>query len=344
MIQVSDTDLSIIVPVYQVSESLLLRCLKSVQDIKNLTKEVILVADGKDQALCFSPAVRAFSQEADFQVAFYEKEHEGVSAARNYGMSRAHGKWLFFMDADDYICGEAFEKVCPMLEKEEIDLAVMDYSMIQGKECSRHYYKKEMGSLDLSCLQADILKPQSGAGFVWAKLYRRKWLEESGIRFDTELSAAEDAEFMLTAALKEPRVINVPYNSYYYCYNSESAVHSFRKDYADRYISGMKKIRADLENSDKMNDLQDEYDSCVLYHLLLIAVNFSFHPENPASGKKRMKDFRMLTRQEIFRESLKNIHLENFSMTRKVTLVCIRLHLYRIVQMIAKIRHRQRGR
>lgn len=344
MIQVSDTDLSIIIPVYQASEKLLLRCLKSVQEIPNLTREVILVADGKDQTACFSQTVREFSETSDFQICFLEKEHEGVSAARNYGLRHAHGTWIFFMDADDYICGEAFEKVYPMLKKEAADLAVMDYSMVQGAECRRHYYKKEKGSIDLSRFQADILKPQSGAGFVWAKLYRRKWLEESGIRFDTELSAAEDAEFMIAAALKKPRIINVPYNSYYYCYNPESAVHSFRQDYADRYISGMKKIKADLENADMMKNLQDEYDSCVLYHLLLIAVNFSFHPENPTVGKNRIKEFQMLTRQEIFKESLKNVHPENFSTTRKVTLICIQLHLYRIVQMIARIRHRQRGR
>ena len=190
MTQVSDTDLSIIIPVYQVSEELLLRCLKSVQEIQDLRKEVILVADGPDQEVCSNPAIQAFAGEAEFKISFYEKQHEGVSAARNYGIDHAGGTWIFFMDADDYICGEAFEKVCPMLKKEAADLAVMDYSMVQGAECRRHYYKKEKESIDLSRFQADILKPQSGAGFVWAKLYRRKWLEESGIRFDTELSAA----------------------------------------------------------------------------------------------------------------------------------------------------------
>ena len=247
MTQVSDTDLSIIIPVYQVSEELLLRCLKSVQEIQDLRKEVILVADGPDQEVCSNPAIQAFAGEAEFKISFYEKQHEGVSAARNYGIDHAGGTWIFFMDADDYICADAFRKVCPLLKKEEIDLAVMDYSMIQGEECSRHYYKKEMEAMNPVCFQKDILKPQSGAGFVWAKLYRREWLQETGVRFDTELSAAEDAEFMLRVALKNPRIWNVPYNSYYYCYNSDSAVHSFREDYAGRYIDGMKKIRMDLE-------------------------------------------------------------------------------------------------
>ena len=144
MTQVSDTDLSIIIPVYQVSEELLLRCLKSVQEIQDLRKEVILVADGPDQEVCSNPAIQAFAGEAEFKISFYEKQHEGVSAARNYGIDHAGGTWIFFMDADDYICADAFRKVCPLLKKEEIDLAVMDYSMIQGEECSRHYYKKEM--------------------------------------------------------------------------------------------------------------------------------------------------------------------------------------------------------
>lgn len=342
MTQVSDTDLSIIIPIYQVSEELLLRCLKSVQEIRELTKEVILVADGRDQVVCSSPAIQAFAGEAEFKISFYEKEHEGVSAARNFGMDHAGGTWIFFMDADDYISGEAFREVCPLLKKGELDLAVMDYSMIQGQECNRHRYKKEMEAINPVQFQKDLLKPQSGAGFVWAKLYRREWLQETGVCFDTELSAAEDAEFMLKVALKNPRILNVPYNSYYYCYNSESAVHSFRKDYASRYIAGMKKIRADLENENVMARLQDEYDSCVLYHLLLIAVNYSFHPENPVTGKKRIEDFRRLIGQEMFRDSLKNVHPENFSMTRKITLICIQLHLYRMVELIAGVRHRQR--
>ena len=74
----------------------------------------------------------------------------------------------------------------------------------------------------------------------------------------------------------------------------------------------------------------------------MTAVIFSFHPEIPSKVKKRIHNFQKITRQKIFKEALKNIHLENFSMTRKVTLVCIRLHLYRVVEMIAKIRHRQR--
>ena len=120
MTQVSDTDLSIIIPVYQVSEELLLRCLKSVQEIQDLRKEVILVADGPDQEVCSNPAIQAFAGEAEFKISFYEKQHEGVSAARNYGIDHAGGTWIFFMDADDYICADAFRKVCPLLEKEEI--------------------------------------------------------------------------------------------------------------------------------------------------------------------------------------------------------------------------------
>ena len=84
MTQVSDTDLSIIIPVYQVSEELLLRCLKSVQEIQDLRKEVILVADGPDQEVCSNPAIQAFAGEAEFKISFYEKQHEGVSAATTH--------------------------------------------------------------------------------------------------------------------------------------------------------------------------------------------------------------------------------------------------------------------
>ena len=104
MVQVSDVDISIVIPVYHVPEELLLRCLKSIKSIRGLSREVLLVADGEDQTVCSGPAVRKFAEEADFPVFFHVKKHEGVSAARNYGISHSCGTWIFFMDADDYIC------------------------------------------------------------------------------------------------------------------------------------------------------------------------------------------------------------------------------------------------
>ena len=51
MVQVSDVDISIVIPVYHVPEELLLRCLKSIKSIRGLSREVLLVADGEDQKI-----------------------------------------------------------------------------------------------------------------------------------------------------------------------------------------------------------------------------------------------------------------------------------------------------
>lgn len=91
---------SIIVPVYNV-ENYLRQCIQSVLDQKKITYELILVDDGSTDssgAIC-----------DDFQLKFpkvikvYHKENQGQSAARNFGIDHATGKYLFFLDSDDYL-------------------------------------------------------------------------------------------------------------------------------------------------------------------------------------------------------------------------------------------------
>ena len=343
MMQVFDMDLSIIIPVYQTEEALLIRCLSSVKDIQGLTKEVILVPDGSDENFG-GEKMQKFIAGLPFEVKVCVRPHEGVSAARNHGIDKAKGRWIFFMDADDYISGSSFAKLGHIIKKNNIDLAITDYTIMNNEKAELHHYNRgEYSRADIKSLTAEVLKPQSGMGFVWAKLIRREWLLEKKIIFDRELCVAEDAEFMLKFILSEPRTVYMPVNTYFYCFNPDSAVHKYKEDYALRYVRGMEAIRRDLEKSGKLEIFQDEYDSCVLYHLLLIAVNNSFHPNNPYSGKMKRQMFGKLLEKDIFRESLKNIHLENFSLTRKIALICIRLHLYLAVQFIADVRHRQHG-
>ena len=103
----------------------------------------------------------------------------------------------------------------------------------------------------------------------------------------------------------------------------------------------MEAIRADLDQMGDREYCRDAYHSCVLYHLLLIAVNDSFHPDNGLGGRAQRKAFRDLVRTPLFAQSLEHVHLGDFSTTRKVTLLCVKLRFYYGVYLIAKVRHWQ---
>lgn len=112
---------SVIVPVYKVEEYLR-ECVDSIinQTYKNL--EIILVDDGspdKCGEICDEYA------RDDSRVTVYHKENGGLSDARNYGMSRAHGEYITFVDSDDVIKENFVEALMRLIDKYDADIAML---------------------------------------------------------------------------------------------------------------------------------------------------------------------------------------------------------------------------
>lgn len=336
-----EIDISIVIPVYKVDDSLFTKCLRSIGKITGYNLETIVVADGEPEQSTVD-VVKKMQAESSFPISLYTIGFGGVSAARNYGIEKASGRWIFFLDADDQVINDGFAASKPYVENESEDLIILDY-LISSKEAStRHKYKEEdRENPRQDELIKDILNPQSGVGFVWGKLYRRSWLEEHKIRFCETMTMAEDAHFVLNAVLADPRVLYLQEVSYSYWRNENSAVHKYRKDYAKLYIHGMEQIKRLLQSHNKYEAMEKAFAGCAVYHLLLIAVNDSFHPDNPLGSREKRKKFKELTELELFHDAIKKADISGFSMTRKVTVWCIRLHAYFLVQIIAWIRHRQ---
>ena len=131
---------TVIVPVYNVEEYLE-TCLMSLvnQTISKDQMEVLVINDGsKDNSyeIC-----KEFAEKYSFIKAF-SKENEGLSATRNYGIKRAQGKYLFFLDSDDYLTENTVEKVTDFFDKvyEEVDLvSYYECNFIGDRVISAHY-------------------------------------------------------------------------------------------------------------------------------------------------------------------------------------------------------------
>ena len=118
--------ISIIVPVYNV-EQYLEKCVNSIinQTYKNL--EIILVDDGATDTSCKMCDELA---KIDSRIKVYHKENGGLSDARNYGVERATGEYIGFVDSDDYIDSEMYEKLYEAIKKENTDVAECNLKII----------------------------------------------------------------------------------------------------------------------------------------------------------------------------------------------------------------------
>lgn len=334
------TIVSVVVPVYQTPLDLLGRCLDSLAAQTQEGVEVLLVFDEPAQG--YLSLVKEYRDKLPLQV--LEQPHGGVSAARNAGVRHAQGTWISFVDADDWVDPQMLATQVQEGERTGADIVMTEHVMEYGASSQPRSYQSQavlFAGEDKGRFECDVLKPQTGAGFVTAKLLRRALLTGENLFFREELSAAEDAEYMFRCACAARRIAYLPRPMYHYWFNTGSAVRRYRADYAQRYIRSMEAIRADLDRMGDREYCRDAYDSCVLYHLLLIAVNDSFHPDNGLGGRAQRKAFRDLVHTPLFAQSLKNVHYGDFSTTRKVTLLCVKLRWYWGVSLIAKVRHWQ---
>lgn len=138
--------ISVIVPIYKV-EKYLKKCVDSIcnQTYQNL--EILLVDDGSPDEC---PAMCDAYAEEDSRIKVIHKEHGGLSDAKNAGIKRAKGKWIFFLDSDDYIHTELINTLHEEAIKENADMAMS----------SMYYY------IDGSTIQIDQLEACEKEVFV----------------------------------------------------------------------------------------------------------------------------------------------------------------------------------
>ena len=150
---------SVIVPVYNV-EKTLARCLESIcgQSYQNL--EIIVVNDGSpDGSLAICEQFRA----KDPRVVVISKENEGLSLTRNAGMRVAHGKYLQFVDSDDYIEPTFTARMVEAAEKNYADLVIAPYWMVIPLASSKSGRRTEKLLAQLG-VQTDTAEPEGGEG------------------------------------------------------------------------------------------------------------------------------------------------------------------------------------
>ena len=185
--------ITVIIPIYN-AEAYVMRCLTSIacQNINNY--EVYLIDDGStDQSgeIC-DQFVRKDSR---FKV--FHKSNGGVSSARNLGVEKANGEWLYFLDADDWIEPEYIGQFVNGTEGDDIDLVIQSYD-VEGDEGvqSPRFPDKEIKKAYQVVELLERTK-YTHCGWLWHRLFKREIIHREGLRFREDISLGEDEIFFL---------------------------------------------------------------------------------------------------------------------------------------------------
>lgn len=264
---------SVVIPVYKV-EAYLARCVDSVlaQSLQDL--QIILVDDGSPDGcpqICDEYAGR------DARIRVIHKENGGLASARNAGMDAAEGKWLFFLDSDDWLEPDGLETLMAVGEEQQVDfvryrairsgwpgMAEHAPCMVEPVRELRHgYYSREQ--IRAEVYPRLLITPQLTMGAVvgaWGSLYRLDFLRRHDLRFYEEVRFSEDLVFSarVVRAAGSFYFIDTP-GVYHYFYNPNSISKSFREGRWDS-------CKALIETCER--DFQDdpEYDFSSQLHCL----------------------------------------------------------------------------
>lgn len=239
---------SIILPVYN-AQNHLARCVGSIcaQTYRNI--EIIILNDGsKDQSL---PVCEEFRQK-DPRILLVDKANSGVSDTRNLGLKLASGKYVEFVDSDDYLDPDFTERLVDAAEENEADFVIAPYKMVIPAGASkpeqvldkiqdelgvmsvaRPPEVREYGFLPAGVYDKDTFalrlmdKPASYFySVLWNKLYRRDILTGNDIQFVSEMRWAEDLVFNLRYIQYAERFVAIDKPGYYYVQNPQSICHT----------------------------------------------------------------------------------------------------------------------
>ncbi len=196
---------SVIVPIYNAAQYLR-ECLDSIvnQTLKEI--EIILIDDGSTD----SSAVICKEYLSDSRVTYYHKENEGLAAARDDGMMRAHGEYIGFVDSDDWIESDMYEKMYAAAKSNDSDIVFCNCIQNEkGYRFSREipegaYNREEIKSELLPKTLAFISKDGGKRSIRWSncmRIYKTETLTKNGIRFDRRLRRSQDLQLTYEAML-----------------------------------------------------------------------------------------------------------------------------------------------
>ena len=271
---------SIIVPVYNV-ENRLDRCINSLVEQTYREIEILLIDDGsKDRSgqICDDWAKR------DRRIKVIHKANSGVSSARNTGIEAATGDYVAFVDSDDHVEAEMYEKMIGAALEHQADQVCCclynDYPSGRQEEshafgeqivCDDQVYSElilAMVTPEQTTKKAQLLQSPCN------KLYRHQVIEQNHLRFDTELPYAEDWLFNVSFYRYARRVAFIPDHLYYYDRTTEGSLSKkFRWDGFDhsyRLRSRERELFPELHTAESFRNLllkiQSHYLNLYAYH------------------------------------------------------------------------------
>lgn len=243
---------SIIVPIYN-GKAYVGRCLNSILMQTYRDIEVIIVDDGSTDN-----SVKTIEKFLEKRVKFYMKKNEGVSKTRNFGIEKATGDLILFVDIDDYIERDMINKLVDKVEdKDNSFIFCNNLEIYKEQTFRRKLFEKKI--INKKTVFREI--GSGKAGLVCAKLISKKILDDNKITFKSNLKIGEDQIFFLEVAEKAENFKHIEEELYFYDRRNEE---SSTKKYQENLLENFLLLHEEVVRIFDRNNLNTEEDQRIL--------------------------------------------------------------------------------
>lgn len=332
---------SIVVPVYNV-EKYVKRCIESLikQSLKEI--EIIIVNDGStDNSLEICKKI----ERNDKRIKVYSKKNEGLGLTRNYGIKRCHGEYIAFVDSDDFVSKDFYEKLYDNIKKYKSDAVFAGIKINSNdgieKVGEKNSFKQKVVSskeymYNILHVRNDKLYGRDYMNMsVWRSLYRRDVIEKYKLKFESERKfISEDILFNIDYCEVIDKISFEPDTYYYYCYNSNSLTQKYRKDRFEMDIILYNEVIRRLKKYQDYNiEIQRGVDNFFLGYLRSAIKEEVFCLEK--SKQQKLKRIKQILNNDIVKRILRNREYDNIS--RKIFDYMMYLRQAQIVYILIKL-------
>ena len=333
-------EVSVIIPVYN-SEKYLPECIESIrrQNFQNI--EILLVDDGSTDRS--SDICDVFANK-DQRIKVIHKKNGGVSAARNTGIDAARGKYLIFVDSDDYLDTECIQTLYDAISKEDIIDCVFCGLRYVYEETNQktEYLLPEVTIRSEKEFNKYYLKIRQKFGFytACAKIYKKKIIEQYNVRFNEKLAVFEDGTFTwnyLERCNVFSCVEKAMYN--YRQYSSESLLKRFNENAPDALQIKFK------EEEYLRNRLQDE--NLKSYYLDFFEAWFAqaeqIYGRFEGSNQQRLEKLKILAKLSCLKLTLNYVDTSQLSVKRKMIVFFLKHRQYKALHILFRMRYTEKN-
>lgn len=275
---------SVLIPVYNV-ENYLEKCLESIINQTLSDIEIICVNDGStDDSL----SILQEYQKKDKRIIIIDKENGGLPSARNAALDVAKGKYVGFVDSDDYVETSMFQKLYETAEKEKSEIVVCGAHIFPEKPRANNWYYKTLSPNYQhyeECTSELLFKNESAMPFIWRAFVKRSLIEENQLRLREDICLGEDRAFLTKIYLKAKGITLIPDKLYHYCWYREGSMMN-----AETLEKSVDKVKKHIKLVEHVADIIEEENDQTKYDFLAWSIPFIYgdYIYLPAEERKQL--------------------------------------------------------